>query len=140
MHEEATYVGPAFEQARVHDAMRVGMIGCRPETPLGDVARMMAGYGIHAVVVWDAEGQLRPWGVVTTVDLAAASGRIGSLTAADIATPDPVTVTSDASLADAARLMSEHGLSHLVAVQPDGGEPVGVLSARAITAALAYGG
>jgi CBS domain-containing protein len=138
-HGKPTYVGPAFDEARVHDAMRVGVIGCRPETPLPDVARMMTGYGMHAVVVWSSEGSGSAWGIVTSVDLAAAGERVESLTAGDVASREPVTVASSASLAEAARLMSEHRLSHLVVVQPDGGEPVGVVSARGVTAALAYG-
>ena len=54
------YTGPPFEDARVHDAMRVGMITCRPETSLRDVARMMSSYGIHAVVVQDVERATAP--------------------------------------------------------------------------------
>jgi CBS domain-containing protein len=40
---ERSYVGPALDDAKVHDAMRVGVITCRPETSLNDVARMMVG-------------------------------------------------------------------------------------------------
>jgi CBS domain-containing protein len=140
MDEVTSYVGPTFADAKVRDAMRVGVIGCRADTPLGDVARMMAGYGTHSVIVWDADGERRAWGTVSSVDLAGAVEEADWLRAADVASRDPVTVPSDASLADAARLMADKGLSHLVAVQPDGGEPVGVISARGITAALAYGG
>jgi CBS domain-containing protein len=35
--------------------------------------------------------------------------------------------------------MAEHGISHLIAVQPDQDRPAGMISARDITLALAYG-
>ena len=54
---ERSYIGPAFEDAKVHDAMRVGVVTCRPETKLADVARMMVGYDIHSVVVSDVQGE-----------------------------------------------------------------------------------
>ena len=54
---EHSYVGPAFEAARVHDAMRVGVVTCGPETKLGDVSRMMVGYEVHSVVVSGVGGE-----------------------------------------------------------------------------------
>ena len=131
---ERSYVGPAFEDAKVRDAMRVGVITCRPETRLDDVARMMVG-----VVVADVEGKKGLWGIVTSLDLARAGGDLGSRTAGEVASTDLITVRSNESLQRAARLMAEHGMTHLIAVQPDSNEPAGVISARGIAAALAYG-
>jgi CBS domain-containing protein len=66
---ERSYIGPPFDDAKVHHAMRVGVITCRPQTKLSDVAKMMVGYDAHSVVVADvAEGGL--WGIVTSLDLA----------------------------------------------------------------------
>ena len=62
---ERSYIGPDFESAKVHDAMRVGVVTCRPETRLADVARMMVGYDIHSVVVADVQGEAGLWGIVT---------------------------------------------------------------------------
>ena len=73
---ERSYVGPPFADAKVHDAMRVGVITCRPETKLVDVARMMVGYDVHSVVVSEV-GERDPWGIVTSLDLARAPGEIG---------------------------------------------------------------
>jgi len=137
---ERSYIGPAFEQAKVHDAMRVGVVTCRPETKLADVAKMMVGYGIHSVVVSEAGGDAGPWGIVTSIDLARAADRLESTTAGDVASTELVTVGSDESLKKAAKLMADHGVTHLVAVQPETGRPAGMISARAIAAALAYGG
>jgi CBS domain-containing protein len=136
---ERTYIGPAFADAKVHDAMRVGVITCRPQTKLRDVARMMVGYDVHSVIVADVHGDERAWGIVTTVDLARWADDLDMLTAGDVATNDLVTIQSDEPLTRAAELMSEHGISHLVAVQPGTDRPVGMVSSRSLAAAMAQG-
>ena len=118
--------------------MRVGVVTCRPETKLGDVARMMVGYDIHSVVVSDVEGEGGMWGIVTSLDLARRPEELGWLTAGEVATTDLLTIDSSESLGRAAELMAEHGVTHLIAVQPDTGQPAGMISARGIAAALAY--
>jgi CBS domain-containing protein len=137
---ERSYIGPPFEEAKVHDAMRVGVVTCRPETKLPNVARMMVGYGIHSVVVADIQGKAGLWGIVTSLDLAQVADRLESLSAGEVASTDLVTISSNESLEGAARLMAEHGVTHLIVVQPDTGQPAGMISARTIAAALAYGG
>jgi CBS domain-containing protein len=134
---QRTYVGPAFADATVHDAMRVGVVSCRPETKLADVARMMDGYGIHSVVVSDVGDERRMWGIVTSIDLARVADELGSLTARDVASTELITIPSDEPLKRAAELMAEHSVTHLVAVQPDTEQPAGMISARGIAAALA---
>ena len=119
--------------------MRVGVITCRPETKLADVARMMEGYDVHSVVVSDLGGESGAWGIVTSLDLTRATDQASTLTAGEVASPDLVTIDSSESLKRAAELMSEHGISHLIAVQPDTDRPVGVISARSVAAAVAYG-
>lgn len=136
---ERTYIGPPFDAAKVHDAMRVGVVTCRPETRLVDVARMMAGYGIHSVVVEDVQGKGGLWGIVTSLDLTRSANRLEGLTAGDVASTDLVTIASNEPLERAAKLMADHGIAHLVAVQPESGRPAGMISARGIAAALAYG-
>jgi CBS domain-containing protein len=138
---QRSYVGPGFEQAHVRDAMRLGVITCRPETTLADVARMMSGYGIHCVVVADVDagGHNRPWGVVDAVDVAAAGADAHTRTAGEVATTDLVTIESDAPLKRAAELMAEHGTTHLIAVQPGTDKPVGVIAASGLAAVLAWG-
>ena len=138
-HASRTYVGPAFEDAKVYDAMNVGIVTCRPETGLADVARMMIGYGMHAVVVSDMEHDERAWGIVTSLDLARAGEDIRTLNAGDLASTDVVTVDSNEPLQSAARLMAEHGINHLVAVQPGTSRPVGMVSASGIAAAIGFG-
>jgi CBS domain-containing protein len=135
---ERSYIGPAAADAKVRDAMRVGVITCRPQTKLADVAHMMVGYDVHSVVVADVrEGGL--WGIVTSLDLARTPEELTSLTAGEVATTELVTVHSDEPLEQAAKIMAEQGVTHLIATQPGSDEPVGVVSARGIAAALAYG-
>jgi CBS domain-containing protein len=135
-----TFAAPPFEQASVSDAMRIGIINCPPATSLRDVARIMATYRIHSVVVNEMEGG-SPLGVIGAVDLAAAAARGSFLsTAAELARAEPVTVAADESLGRAARLMAEHEVSHLVVIQPQTGHPVGMLSALDVAGVLAWGG
>jgi CBS domain-containing protein len=138
---QRTYVGPAFEQAKVHDAMRVGVVTCLPETSLDDAARMMSGYGLHLLIVADVEPQqhTRSWGAVDALDVARAEAEGRATTVAEIAVSDVVTIDSNAPLQVAARQMAEHGINHLVAVQPGTDRPVGVVSSAGLTAVLAWG-
>ena len=135
---ERSYFGPAFADAQVHHVMRVGVVTCRPETKLADVARMMVGYDVHSIVVAEV-GEASPWGIVTSLDLASDPDKLDSLTAGDVASTDLVTIKSNEPLEKAAKLMAEHGISHLIAVQPDMDRPAGMISARDLAAAVAYG-
>jgi CBS domain-containing protein len=134
------YVGPSFEDAKVYDVMRVGVVTCRTQTSLRDVARIMVGYQIHSVVVDDADASMHPWGIISDLDLASTPGsRIDELTAGDVAKSELVTVNANESLERAAELMSEHRVSHLMAVQPETGRPVGVISALGLATVIAAG-
>jgi CBS domain-containing protein len=140
--DQIRYAGPPFDQARVHDAMRIGVVTCRPDTSLQDVTRMMTGYKIHSVVVEKLEPDSHVWGIVSAIDVARAAASAGSpdlsrINAGDVATTDLVTVSADETLQHAALIMTEQGVGHLVVVQPEVGRPVGVLSATGLAAVLA---
>jgi CBS domain-containing protein len=135
-----TFASPPFERASVLDAMRVGIVSCPPDTSLRDIARVMATYRIHSVVVSETEGA-RPMGVVADIDVArAATSGARETTAGELARSKPVTVAANDSLERAARLMAEHEVTHLVVVQPHSGHPVGVLSTLDVAGVLAWGG
>ena len=138
---QRTYVGPAFADARVYDAMHVGVVTCGPDTPIPDAARMMTGYGIHCVIVADvdASGLSHHRGVIDALEVAAAASDAQARTVGEIATTEPLTIESNARLEDAARLMAEHRATHVVAVQPGSDSPVGVISASGLMAVLAWG-
>lgn len=114
-----------YERATVGDAMRVGVVSCPAETPLRQVARMMAAERIHCVVVMQEAG----WGVVTDSDLIrAAEGDVDRTTAGQVAGSAIPKVTPGDPLDRAARLMVEHEVSHVLVVEEPTGHAVGVLS------------
>ena len=123
--------------------MHPGLVSCPLDTPLRTVARVMATYRVHAVLVAAHGDEALPggaiWGVVTDADLlrAARTGDLERQTArASAGTPVHVVAASDA-LADAAQLMTDAALSHLVVIEPHSGRPMGVLSTLDIARALA---
>lgn len=133
--DSVRYAGPSFDKARVRDAMRIGVVTCRPDTSLEDVAQMMATFTIHSVVV-EEDGV--PHGIVSAIDIATCgSTDLADMRAADVATKDLVTIPADETLEQAARVMSQHGVTHLIAVQPGTERPVGVFSASGLAAVLA---
>jgi CBS domain-containing protein len=139
---ERSYTGPAFAEAKVYDAMRVGVVTCRPDTSLADAARIMTGYAIHCLIVADPQAgrHARSWGMVDALDVARAEAEGRAGTVGEIAATELITIDSNAPLASAARLMAEHRIAHLVAVQPGTDRPAGVISASGLAAVLAWGG
>ena len=140
---ESRQTFPALGELRVADAMHPGLISCSPDTPLRTVARMMATYRVHAILVsTHGEGVLPGggvWGVVSDADLlrAATTADLDDQPARTIAATPAVTVATTAGLADAARLMVEHELTHLIVVEPHSERPFGVLSTLDVARALA---
>lgn len=133
-----SFAAPAFESAKVLDAMRLGVVSCPPDTTVREVARIMATYRIHSVVVTEMpEGA--PLGVISDIDIAAGAQTLEA-PAGKVARTEVITVSPEDSLARAAQLMAEHDVTHLVAVQPHSGHPVGVLSALDVAGVIAWGG
>jgi CBS domain-containing protein len=131
-----SFVTPSFEHALVGDAMRHGVISCEPDASLRSVARIMSSYHVHAVVV-TLESDV--WGIVSAVDVLQLAGSDGErLTAGDIAATEFVAVSPDMPLPEAARIMREHEVAHLIVTAPSGA-PVGVLSTLDIAGTLAWG-
>jgi CBS domain-containing protein len=128
--------------ARVEDAMHPGVISCSPETPLGEVARVISTKHIHCLVVTSVEGPGAPatWGFISGLDLvAAATDAFEERTAGDIAATKPVTASTDDPLERAAQLMLDHQVEHLIVVDAEDGRPVGVLSTLDIAGVMAWG-
>ncbi len=70
----------------------------------------------------------RAVGVLSDLDVVTAAAAGAECTASEAAATEAVTVSSDETLLGAARLMSEHGVSHLVVLDRASGHPLGVLS------------
>ena len=128
------FVPSRFTEAIVRDAMTPGVISCAPETPLRSVARLMASHGVHSVVVFASEGE---WGIVSDLDLVAASSVIDRRTAGGTAVSPLVTVPPEETLERAAQLMTEHETSHLLVAVPGAERPVGVISTLDLARTLA---
>jgi len=141
----ASYLMPPLARAVVTDAMHFGVIAVPPDCDAETVARTMATRRVHAVVVEGITsgggGERLVWGLITDLDLARAIAGAGDVppTAGELATTEIVTVGAGDGLEHAARLMAEHGVSHLIVTTAASGRPVGVVSALDIAAAFAWG-
>lgn len=135
---EGSYTTPSLEHARVADAMRPGVIACAPDTSLSTVARMMATYHVHSVIVTGIQGGAQPWGIVTDLEVLSAATEAEDRSAGDSLQSELVTVTPDDSLTHAAGLMIDHGVTHLLVVEGDKG-PVGVVSTLDIAGIVGWG-
>lgn len=130
-----------LEHARVEDVMHPGIFSCPPETDLRTVARIMATHHIHAVVVSGvgrtAGGERLTWGLLSSLDLIdAALSSVPSADAGDLASTEIVTVAAAEPLEDAARLMVERRLRHLVVISPTA-QPIGIVSTLDVAGCLA---
>jgi CBS domain-containing protein len=125
---------PELGTGTVAEVMSAGVLACLPVTPLRDVARQMARHRVHAIVVFENDDRLHPWGVVSDLDLVSAVGR--RTNAGAVASSPVVTVTPDLSLLHAAALMTENRTSHLLVVS-EVGLPIGVISSLDVARALA---
>lgn len=134
---------PSLGTLRVVHAMHPGLISCSPDTPLRAVARMMATYRVHAILVTAHGAEELPgggvWGVVSDTDLlrAAQSGELDGKVSRVLAAKPVLTTTTEDELARAAQLMVEHGISHLIVAEPHTARPIGMLSTLDVARALA---
>ena len=105
-------------------------VTCGPDAPLGDALKAMEEHRIGSVPIVDAGGT--PVGVFTRQDVI---GRVvlpqRPLTSAirEVMSAPAITLRADATAGDAALVMAQHGIRHIVVVN-DGGGIVGVVSER----------
>jgi signal-transduction protein with cAMP-binding, CBS, and nucleotidyltransferase domain len=139
---EPTYRTRPLRELRVIDVMHPGMISCPPETLLPTVARMMATYRVHAIVVHAHEDQTLDagsWAVVNDTDLvrAALDGELESSTAGQIAAAPVLEIGTTDTLDRAMQLMVENEASHLVVIERHARRPIGVVSTLDVARAVA---
>lgn len=119
----------------VMDLMHAPVLTCSPEMPVADVARMMADARVHALVVTGIENT--PWAVVSARNLVPIDPETGAaMTAREVAATEVTTVPATAPLDEAARLLTEHEVDHLVVLDA-AGHPAGILSTLDLVRRLA---
>jgi CBS domain-containing protein len=139
-----SYLLPHFEHATVADAMHPGILSCGAEATLTEVAQIMSTHHVHCIVVRgtaeDEADESPVWGIISDFDLLRAGIRPDPPdTAAALARQSVIRVETTAALRDAAELMMTKGTGHVVAVNPQTGHPVGILSTLDIAGVLAWG-
>ena len=125
----------------VREVMSSVIVTCRLETPLRAVARGMSERHSRSVVVVDAKGD--PRGMITGSDLLEFAGddKIVGVTAADVM-HDPVTISPDDDLREAADIMIRHHRHRLLVVDPGDPDamPLGLISTSDIMHEMAQPG
>lgn len=124
---------PAAGPLSVGTVMTPFPVMVRVDTPLDEIAELMAQNDITGVPVVDSFGSLV--GVVSQTDMirVAATAGLGlrpwsGFTARHVMSRHPVAVLADTPLVEAAGKLERHGIHRLVVVADDGCTPIGVVS------------
>ena len=124
----------------VEQLMSTDLLTVTPDTDITEAADILLDEGVGSLIVLDAEDHLA--GVLTSTDFVATVSTDHSRpagTVGDYMTKDVLTVSSTATLHDAAVKMIREDIQHLP-VAGDENEIVGMLSATDLTAQLTYMG
>lgn len=111
------------------------------DMPLADAAALMESHHVSGLPVIDGSGRLV--GVISQTDLlhARTTEELWSswpgLTVRHLMTSPAVTVTTDVSIEDAARMMEERRIHRLVVTSADGQTAIGVLSVSDLVRSMA---
>lgn len=102
------------------ESLAVDAETARKDTPLTELAQRMLDGGLGDLIIAEDD---RPIGIVTDRDVALAVARyddLAALTAADVMTPDPVTIHRDATAVDLPATMAEGHVRRIPVVDDDG--------------------
>ncbi len=122
----------------VRDVMHRGVITCFPDTPLKEVARIMIQSDIREVVVIGDKAEV--CGVISDCLLVQkAYGKdLDKMVAEDILLPYTVTISPEATLTEAIKLMREKKIRNLIIVAGEWlRRPVGIISCTDIVREMA---
>jgi CBS domain-containing protein len=112
----------------VGELMTSEVLTVAPEDTIGETAQKMVELGVSSAVVSDYGRMI---GIVTERDLTrAVAGRVHTSEARvrEWMTPDPITLTKDASASEAAEIMLENRFRHIPIVEDD--RTIGIVSIR----------
>lgn len=127
---------PLLARISVGDAMHTGILMTDPETPLRLVARLMAERRVHVVAIAEDGQMRRPLKMVSALDVAAAVAAGEEPTAGQAAQTELRAIGTDQPIEAAARLMAEHRVEHLVAIDPASAHAEGIISALDVAGEL----
>lgn len=116
-------------QKLVKHIMHHGVIGCKADTPLSEVVRILSDTDIHALVVTGLEGEVV--GVISHMDIIPLhSEDLSQYTAEQVMTKKVISVAPDSPILDAINVMIQKRIHRLVVTETHDGKlmPVGVLS------------
>ena len=125
---------------RVGELMSRNPIAVSADAPLAEAARLLEEHRIHGLPVVDAMGGVV--GVVSQTDMLHARttedlwARWPGLRVRHLMTSPALTITADADIAEAARLMEHERVHRLVVVDADGLTPVGIVSTTDLVHAM----
>jgi CBS domain-containing protein len=121
--------------------MHRGVLSVPFDTPLTKVAQMIARYRMHCVVALEERGeyQTRYWGLIPAAEVVriATDHDLEDRTAGGSIQSPVFTVEPTDSLHDAARLMRDHEVEHVIVVDPVSDRPLGVISTLDVVQVLA---
>ena len=120
--------------ATVREWMHAGVIACRPETPVNEVAETMEAKDISALVVVDQAGDAV--GVISRTDLVNARfiqpylKHWRGMNAEHLMSKPVISVTQDVAIKEAVKLLRARRIHRLVVVEEQARHkrPVGILS------------
>jgi CBS domain-containing protein len=126
----------------VRDLMHAGVITCKPDATLGQVAVLLNQHHVHALLVTDRAG--RVLGLLSDFDLLAGEwlssdseslATMRKLTASDLMSHPVTAVDADTPLSIAVEEIIKYDVSRLLVMEK--GKPVGVISISDFVASLA---
>jgi len=126
----------------VRDLMHRGLITCRQNAALGQVAVLLTQHHVHALVVVDRDN--RPLGIMSDYDLLAGEWlsadadslvTMRKLTASDLMSYPITSIESDIPLNEAAKIMIDKEINRLLVMEK--GKPVAIISSSDFVASIA---
>jgi CBS domain-containing protein len=124
-----------MEQITAGEIMSSGLVTCRPEMSLLDVARLLVMTEVTALVVVDGEG--RNLGIISQFDLLGMVGEdLSARCAEEIMTQPVLAVDRLLPIQEAANIMKQHRIHRLAVTGHDPSHALGVLSVTDIVRAM----
>jgi len=127
---------------QVRELMRPGVVTCKPQATLGQVAKILTENRVHALFVSGADGKIK--GILTDFDLLAGEWLSGDpeslaamrrMTAGDLMSSPVNSIEASAPAHEASQRMKERVVRRLLVTE--NGKPVGVISVSDIVANIA---